>query len=886
MILTALYSQQKGATPLIEHHSPRITSSKTYAVVVGISDYQDPEIPDLKYVHKDAEAFANFLRSPGGGGLDADHLKVLINNQATAGQISSALYWLVEETKENDKVIIYFSGHGDVERKFMGQPGFLLCWDAPSKVYMAGGVLEIGMLQTIISTLSLENKAHVTLITDACHSGKLSGSPINGSQLTNANLAKQYANEIKILSCQPNEYSIEGEQWGGGRGAFSYYLVDGLYGMADANKDQTVDLFEIGRYLEDYVAKEVAPEGQFPITIGNRNEMVATVIPEVLAQIQKSKSDKFPTFQASESKGIEEMVLSEVDTSIQDLYRLFKMALKDKIFLEPVNACADYYYEKLLLEPKLKRLHSTMKRNYAASLQDDSQQMINKWMKTDLTEILLDPRIQFEKYKSYPSYLERACSLLGRQHYMYPNLQARKHFFEGYLLILSDRNDNEMGEKALTKFRQALEWQPELPYVYLLMARVLTTNFNQQDSAVYYTLRASELASYWVLPFAYISILHSNKKNQLEHAKLYLERANLIDSNSAIIMLAWGFFYLVQDKYHEAELKFKNTIKIDSTISITYWFLGELYKYTKNYQEAEVQCRKAIKLDSTQNSYYILLGDIYKSTGRYIEAELICKKSMQIDSSQNQSYMLMILGSIYLETDRYKEVETVSKKALQLDSTILWPYDFLSWAYMNLDRFPEAEQVCKKALKLDSTHINAYNNLVRVYISTRRYEEAEQLCKKAIQLDSTHVNTYNNLASVYIKNSRYVEAEQICNKVIQLDSTDVNAHINLAKVYINTRGYAEAEKIFIKLILLDTTNQSAYYDFACFLSLQKMVDKAFEYIELSIKKGNSSFDWMQKDTDLKLLREQKERWNALMKKYFPEKFNDVIQSKIPQSEEK
>ena len=35
----------------------------TYAVVVGISDYQDPGIPDLRFADKDAEAFAAFLSS-------------------------------------------------------------------------------------------------------------------------------------------------------------------------------------------------------------------------------------------------------------------------------------------------------------------------------------------------------------------------------------------------------------------------------------------------------------------------------------------------------------------------------------------------------------------------------------------------------------------------------------------------------------------------------------------------------------------------------------------------------------------------------------------------------------------------------------------------------
>ncbi|MBP6185223.1 MAG: hypothetical protein KA479_09805, partial [Saprospiraceae bacterium] len=58
---------------------------KTWAVVVGISDYQDKDIPDLRFAHKDAEAFALWLQSPAGGSLDGDQLQVLINDKATAG---------------------------------------------------------------------------------------------------------------------------------------------------------------------------------------------------------------------------------------------------------------------------------------------------------------------------------------------------------------------------------------------------------------------------------------------------------------------------------------------------------------------------------------------------------------------------------------------------------------------------------------------------------------------------------------------------------------------------------------------------------------------------------------------------------------------------------
>ena len=105
-----------------------------------------------------------------------------------------------------------------------------------------------------------------------------------------------YANEVKILSCQPDEYSIEGKQWGGGRGAFSYHFLNGLFGMADNNADLFIDLKEIGRYLEDNVSSEVAPESQNPMTIGSKSTKVSKVYPEILAQLKEAQRTQMPQF--------------------------------------------------------------------------------------------------------------------------------------------------------------------------------------------------------------------------------------------------------------------------------------------------------------------------------------------------------------------------------------------------------------------------------------------------------------------------------------------------------------------------------------------------------------------------------------------------------------
>lgn len=213
-------------------------NSNTFVVVVGVSDYQNLEIPDLSFAHKDSQNFADFLKSPSWGNLKDSDLKLLVNEEATGEVVATAIDWLYESVEENDQAIIFFSGHGDEERKGRNQLGFLLCWDSGPNIYMAGGIYSLFYLQNMISAISIEKKAKVLMIADACRSGKLACLSVNGAQLAAANLAPQYENKVRILSCHPDEFSLEGVQWRGeGRGAFSFHLIEGLIGKSDANKD-------------------------------------------------------------------------------------------------------------------------------------------------------------------------------------------------------------------------------------------------------------------------------------------------------------------------------------------------------------------------------------------------------------------------------------------------------------------------------------------------------------------------------------------------------------------------------------------------------------------------------------------------------------------------
>ncbi|HQJ75997.1 MAG TPA: caspase family protein, partial [Bacteroidota bacterium] len=224
-----LYSQEgkKGVEVVEEVKGDK---GKTWALIIGISKYQ--KLNSLKYADRDALSFYDFLKTAAVGEVDTNNIKVLLNENATRANIVTNLKWLMNTVKENDKVIFYFSGHGDNEKETVIQEGFLLCNDSNKDIYDEGGI-SMWLLTKHFVTI-LERKAKLLIIIDACKAGK-----INDRNRLSINFLRAFGDVMsqatKIVSSQEKQYSLEGEQWGKGHGVFTYYLLRGLMGLADTN---------------------------------------------------------------------------------------------------------------------------------------------------------------------------------------------------------------------------------------------------------------------------------------------------------------------------------------------------------------------------------------------------------------------------------------------------------------------------------------------------------------------------------------------------------------------------------------------------------------------------------------------------------------------------
>jgi uncharacterized caspase-like protein/tetratricopeptide (TPR) repeat protein len=219
---------------------------RSYALVIGIAHYQTlPASAQLKYPDRDAEAIYTTLISQEGGDFPAEHVHVLTDSQATLANMKHELeVWLPSVTEPSDRVLIYFAGHGFITRG----KAYLAPYDVDLH-NLSGTAFPMSTLGELVGG-QIKGKWKV-LITDACHSGAIT--PETNPQQLNQSLLDVHQSIFSLTASRDREQSFESAQWGGGHGIFTYYVVRGMAGAADTNKDGVVTADELAEYVHTNV---------------------------------------------------------------------------------------------------------------------------------------------------------------------------------------------------------------------------------------------------------------------------------------------------------------------------------------------------------------------------------------------------------------------------------------------------------------------------------------------------------------------------------------------------------------------------------------------------------------------------------------------------------
>jgi DNA-binding NtrC family response regulator len=219
-------------------------TGRVFALLIGIDRYQN--LRNLRKAARDARDLRDML-----AGTDIFRLEVLLDEAATKEAILNHLDAISAQASAQDKVIIFYSGHG--AQLVSTTRSEYLC---PVNSDLKNPDATLISSDELTASLRKIAAAQLLMIMDACHAGGI-GEPKGTDPSFRSGLSeKSYEllssgqGRVIIASSKPDEVSWELEEHQ--NGLFTHYLLEGLRGQA-ARADGSIWLTNLFGYIAEKI---------------------------------------------------------------------------------------------------------------------------------------------------------------------------------------------------------------------------------------------------------------------------------------------------------------------------------------------------------------------------------------------------------------------------------------------------------------------------------------------------------------------------------------------------------------------------------------------------------------------------------------------------------
>jgi hypothetical protein len=220
------------------------------AIIIGIEKYK--RVAKADFANADAQVFYDYASRA--LGIKPENIKLLVDDGADDAEIYRAFQnWLPLKVKKGKtEVFVFFSGHGLPSQD--GKSLYLLPWGVDKDFVEKTAINQ----QEIIASLQAVQPKSVTMFLDSCYSGQARGGETllaSARPIALKAEANAYPPNFTVISASaPDQLSSSSPDLK--HGIFSYYLMKGMEGDADQNKDGKITVAEIQEYLTDMVGRQ------------------------------------------------------------------------------------------------------------------------------------------------------------------------------------------------------------------------------------------------------------------------------------------------------------------------------------------------------------------------------------------------------------------------------------------------------------------------------------------------------------------------------------------------------------------------------------------------------------------------------------------------------
>ena len=221
-----------------------MADARKIAILIGQSKFPaEEELLDLSFPHSDVRGLKQMLTGTPGKPYDKIHTVL-------DGQHHEAFHLIedvVSSLDRDDFVLLYYSGHGLVDRN-----GRLhLAFENTKQDRIASTSLKVAGLLDVMDSGPARSRL---LALDCCYAGAV------GAEYNRSGIADQVQAEVRgsgtFIMTASTKIQVAKENPDYGHGIFTKHFIDGLAGAADANGDGTVSAQELYHYVHSRVIDE------------------------------------------------------------------------------------------------------------------------------------------------------------------------------------------------------------------------------------------------------------------------------------------------------------------------------------------------------------------------------------------------------------------------------------------------------------------------------------------------------------------------------------------------------------------------------------------------------------------------------------------------------
>lgn len=246
------------------------------ALIVGINQYQ--RFPPLEYAVSDAEEVKDILVNE--LGFEAENVIYLIDGEATKSNIlKSFLSFTSDNVKIDDRLFVFFAGHGCTKAGLRGEVGYLVPFDADIKDYSS-----FIRWDELTRNAELIRAKHILFVMDACYGGLAVNRNVQaGSSRFLKDMYQRFSRQV-ITAGKANEVVSDSGGPIPNHSVFTGHLIEGIRGKA-ANEYGVITANGLMAYVYTKVSNDLNSEqtphygqfdgdGDFIIVAPNINELI------------------------------------------------------------------------------------------------------------------------------------------------------------------------------------------------------------------------------------------------------------------------------------------------------------------------------------------------------------------------------------------------------------------------------------------------------------------------------------------------------------------------------------------------------------------------------------------------------------------------------------